>query len=135
MPSPQSSTQSRIDDPPSALRPCIGTMNPAESPSTALRAPSPPLEEKDGMRGFGSWKASFGFLYTVLNLLAVLRARSLSFDSTHRRLAVGDSGRKCIHQRLSLFSAPLNAARSSRRDEPTARIQTVPPPSFNALPI
>ena len=30
-------------------------MNPAESPSTALRAPSPPLGEKDGMRGFGSW--------------------------------------------------------------------------------
>jgi hypothetical protein len=24
-------------------------------PSTALRAPSPPLEEKDGMRGFGLW--------------------------------------------------------------------------------
>jgi hypothetical protein len=28
---------------------------PRESPSTALRAPSPPLGEKDGMRGFGSW--------------------------------------------------------------------------------
>ncbi len=33
----------------------IRSMNPAESPSTALRAPSPPLGEKDGMRGFGSW--------------------------------------------------------------------------------
>jgi hypothetical protein len=29
---------------------------PRESPSTALRAPSPPLGEKDGMRGFGSWR-------------------------------------------------------------------------------
>src|SRR2546426_2642552 len=31
-------------------------MNRSESPSTALRAPSPPLGEKDGMRGYGSWK-------------------------------------------------------------------------------
>jgi hypothetical protein len=30
-------------------------MNHWESPSTALRAPSPPLGEKEGMRGFGSW--------------------------------------------------------------------------------
>src|SRR5207249_3059804 len=30
-------------------------MNRSESPSTALRAPSPPLGEKDGMRGYGSW--------------------------------------------------------------------------------
>src|SRR5438046_6063189 len=36
-------------------------MNRSESPSTALRAPSPPLWEKDGMRGYGSWKASFRF--------------------------------------------------------------------------
>src|SRR5439155_17340020 len=36
-------------------------MNRSESPSTALRAPSPPLGEKDGMRGYGSWKASFRF--------------------------------------------------------------------------
>src|SRR5437016_13768851 len=43
-------------------------MNRSESPSTALppspglrrtsRAPSPPLGEKDGMRGYGSWVAS-----------------------------------------------------------------------------
>jgi len=33
-----------------------GTLNWFESPSIALRAPSPPLGEKDGMRGFGSWK-------------------------------------------------------------------------------
>ena len=36
--------------------PCIGTMNPTDSPSAAVRAPSPPLGEKDGMRGLGSWK-------------------------------------------------------------------------------
>src|SRR6476660_2880484 len=30
----------------------------AESPSPALRAPSPPLGERDGVRGFGSWKVS-----------------------------------------------------------------------------
>jgi hypothetical protein len=29
---------------------------PSKSPSTALRAPSPPVGEKDGMRGFGSWR-------------------------------------------------------------------------------
>jgi len=29
---------------------------PVRIPSTALRAPSPPLGEKDGMRGLGSWK-------------------------------------------------------------------------------
>src|SRR5438034_8784905 len=33
-------------------------MNRSESPSTALRAPSPPLGEKDGMRGYGSWEVS-----------------------------------------------------------------------------
>src|SRR5206468_12883428 len=33
-------------------------MNRSESPSTALRAPSPPLGEKDGMRRYGSWKAN-----------------------------------------------------------------------------
>src|SRR6185295_4905252 len=33
------------------LRPRIGTMNHAESPSPALRAPSPPLGERDGVRG------------------------------------------------------------------------------------
>src|SRR5438876_7718598 len=32
-------------------------MNRPESPSTALRAPSPPLGEKDGMRRYGSWEA------------------------------------------------------------------------------
>src|SRR5438876_5948926 len=37
---------------------CIGTMNRSESPSTALRAPPPPLGEKDGMRGYGSWKGN-----------------------------------------------------------------------------
>src|SRR5213594_967165 len=36
-------------------------MNRPGSPSTALRAPSPPLGEKDGMRGNGSWKAPFRF--------------------------------------------------------------------------
>src|SRR6185369_7575229 len=40
------------------LRPRIGTMNHAGSPSPALRAPSPPLGERDGVRGFGSWRAS-----------------------------------------------------------------------------
>src|SRR5213594_3282911 len=30
-------------------------MNRSESPPTALRTPSPPLGEKDGMRGYGSW--------------------------------------------------------------------------------
>ena len=35
----------------------IGTMNHPQTPSTALRAPSPPLGEKDGMRGYGSWRA------------------------------------------------------------------------------
>src|SRR6185436_8163179 len=39
------------------LRPRIGTMNHAESPSPALRAPSPPVGERDGVRGFGSWKS------------------------------------------------------------------------------
>src|SRR5213596_1296958 len=34
---------------------------PVAIPSTALRAPSPPLGEKDGLRGHGSWKASFRF--------------------------------------------------------------------------
>src|SRR6266480_1692426 len=33
-------------------------MTRSESPSTALRAPSPPLGEKDGMRGCGSWKGN-----------------------------------------------------------------------------
>src|SRR5438034_5369214 len=32
-------------------------MNRSQSPSTGLRAPSPPLGEKDGMRGYGSWVA------------------------------------------------------------------------------
>src|SRR5437773_9363416 len=41
---------------PLSLFACIGSMNRSESPSTALRAPSPPLGEKDGMRGNGSWK-------------------------------------------------------------------------------
>src|SRR5947208_17131107 len=50
---------------PSALRPCLGTLNRSESPSTALRAPSPPLGEKDGMRGFGSWKASMPFFASI----------------------------------------------------------------------
>jgi hypothetical protein len=36
----------------------IGAMNRWKSPSAALRAPSPPLGEKDGMRGFGPWKVS-----------------------------------------------------------------------------
>src|SRR5438552_375445 len=34
-------------------------MNRSESPSTALRAPSPPLGEKDGMRGNGSWREAW----------------------------------------------------------------------------
>src|SRR5438034_4741685 len=33
-------------------------MSRSESPSTALRARSPPLGEKDGMRGRGSWKGN-----------------------------------------------------------------------------
>jgi hypothetical protein len=36
----------------------IGAMNRWKSPSIALRAPSPPLGEKDGMRGLGSWQDS-----------------------------------------------------------------------------
>src|SRR5437762_14009316 len=39
------------------LRPRIGTMKHAESPSPALQAPSPPVRERDGVRGFGSWRA------------------------------------------------------------------------------
>src|SRR5437667_5592165 len=46
----------------SASRPRMGTLNPTQSPSTALRAPSPPLGEKDGMRGSGSWRASSALL-------------------------------------------------------------------------
>src|SRR5437016_5195694 len=41
--------------------PCIGTLNRFESPSTALGAASPPLGEKDGMRGSDSWKRSYCF--------------------------------------------------------------------------
>jgi len=51
--------------------------------------------------------------------------------NTYRRVAASlsaSSGRKSIHQRLNLFIAPLNAARSSQRDDPTARIQTTPLP-------
>src|SRR6185369_1119878 len=40
------------------LRPRIGTMNHAESPSPALRAPSPPVGERDGVRGFASWRGA-----------------------------------------------------------------------------
>ena len=43
---------------PTPFLPCIGTLKRSESPSTALRAPSPPVGEKDGMRGSGSWKGS-----------------------------------------------------------------------------
>src|SRR5439155_4252408 len=38
------------------------------------------------------------------------------------------SGRKSIHQRLSLFIAPPKPGRSSQRDDPTTRIRTVPLP-------
>src|SRR5256885_5361259 len=51
-------------------------MNRSESPSTALppspglrrtsRAPSPPLGEKDGMRGYGSWKVLVLFLILAM---------------------------------------------------------------------
>src|SRR6266480_4528538 len=37
----------------------IETMNRSEPPSPALRAPSPPLGEKEGMRGYGSWRGMF----------------------------------------------------------------------------
>ena len=36
----------------------IGTMNHVESPSPALWAPSPPMGERDGVRGFGSWRVA-----------------------------------------------------------------------------
>ncbi len=42
---------------PTIFVPWLGTMNRSESPSTALRAPSPAAGEKDGMRGLGSWRA------------------------------------------------------------------------------
>jgi hypothetical protein len=48
----------------------------SESPSTALRAPSPPVGEKDGMRGFGSWRGMIVSFENDLNedrLLLVLR--------------------------------------------------------------
>jgi len=32
-------------------------MNGHETPSPALRAPSPPLGEREGVRGCGSWRA------------------------------------------------------------------------------
>src|SRR5437667_12654694 len=37
-------------------------MNRSESPSTALRAPSPPLGEKDGMRGVRFMESPHGFV-------------------------------------------------------------------------
>src|SRR5947207_533276 len=63
----------------------IGTRNRRRSPSTALRPPSPPVGEKDRMRGYGSWAISFSdclatakrFLLTALLalLLPVTTAR------------------------------------------------------------
>ena len=49
----------RVEDWANTSKDCtrIGAMNPSETASTALRAPSPPLGEKDGMRGNGSWKS------------------------------------------------------------------------------
>jgi hypothetical protein len=55
--------QARLPGPP---------MNRWKSPSSALRAPSPPLGEKDGMRGFGSWLELPDILtrFAALNLVA-----------------------------------------------------------------
>src|SRR5881394_72599 len=41
---------------PAPSLPCIGTVNRSESPSPVLRTPSPPLGERDGVRGSGSRK-------------------------------------------------------------------------------
>jgi hypothetical protein len=49
-----------------------------ESPSTALREPSPSLGEKDGMRGFGSWKgASIASLRSSRYSRSVFKAHEL----------------------------------------------------------
>jgi hypothetical protein len=65
-------------------------MNRWISPSTALRAPSTPLGEKDGMRGFGSWSAPTAFwprigtlnLVVFCCLLHCFTARAVLFLST-----------------------------------------------------
>src|SRR5204863_9215136 len=42
---------------PFRVRACIGTVNRFESPSPVLRTPSPPVGERDGVRGcLGSWR-------------------------------------------------------------------------------
>src|SRR5262245_54521751 len=44
---------------------CIGTLNRLASPSPVLRTPSPPLGERDRVRGYGSWKALFRFFECI----------------------------------------------------------------------
>src|SRR6185369_13316019 len=39
----------------------IGTVDRSRSPSPVLRTPSPPVGERDGVRGSGSWRALFRF--------------------------------------------------------------------------
>src|SRR5881396_3914644 len=72
---------------PTTCRQCAAlvhwTTNHSESPSTALRAPSPPVGEKDGMRGSGSWKApgcgSGGSSHPACAVLSLHKLRSRGF--------------------------------------------------------
>jgi ankyrin repeat protein len=59
----------------------IGAMT--GTPSSALRASSPPVGEKDGMRGFGSWKTSF----SSANPLSVSRLAALTLGLASSLLA------------------------------------------------
>jgi hypothetical protein len=62
----------------------IGAMNRWKSPSSALRAPSPPLGEKDGMRGFGSWVVALGLILGCASAVA----------QTQDRVKIGPLGNK-----------------------------------------
>jgi metallo-beta-lactamase class B len=59
----------------------VDGMNRGNPTSTVLRAPSPPLGEKDGMRGFGSWKVpGAGRLLRAFVLLATVTQTCLAQD-------------------------------------------------------
>src|SRR5207248_423772 len=70
----------------------IWTRNRRRSPSTALRPPSPPVGEKDRMRGYGSWAICFSDCLATAKrfLLAALLALLLPL-TTGRLRAVVDS--------------------------------------------
>src|SRR5439155_5426155 len=94
-------------EPVSHKLPCIGTLNRSESPSTALRAPSPPLGEKDGMRGSSSCP------------LSLLRMH-WDHESTPNPSQEGnwESTEECQlpslpSARPSRFQAPVNPARAA----------------------